>query len=452
MLERSGHTLRTLAIGHLLAFGLGTLIIAAATFAMARYELRGELDQQLQNRAYLAIATHRKSGRAAMVRQLDGFFQQGSRLGYRLIGPAGELERGPKALPPLAPGWGSADLYDPDEPRVDPFRTYTVRLDDGSMLSVLTDSDVLEEFDGWFLTFIGLSIVLLIGAAYVGNRLLQNRIRQRLIDVTATAHAIIDGDLGKRIPLRREFDDFHGITTTINAMLDRIQRSMEEVRLMSSYIAHDLRTPLAELANDLWRRRTGPMTVADCEIVLAEAARKCEDINRLFSDILQIGEVDARRVREMGKAFDLSELTLTLAEDHVAVAEDDDHALRFEVDPGITLFGVREMLAQVLVNLIENALRHTRSGTTITVSLRQDQSSAVLAVADNGASLPPSERTSLLEENRRSASGEFKRKAIGLKLVRAVVIAHGGTIALIDNRPGLLVEIVLPTAIEPVPQ
>ena len=81
MLERSGHTLRTLAIGHFVAFGLGTLIIAGATFAIARYELHSELDQQLQNRAELAIATHRQSGRAAMMRRLDDFFQQGSRLG-----------------------------------------------------------------------------------------------------------------------------------------------------------------------------------------------------------------------------------------------------------------------------------------------------------------------------------------------------------------------------------
>src|SRR6478735_1309418 len=170
MPERSGHTLRTLAIGHFVAFGLGTLIIAGATFGLARHELHGELDQQLQNRAELAVSTHRQSGQDAMVRKLDGFFQQGSRLGYRLIGPAGELQRGPKALPPLAPGWGDVDLYDPDESRVDPYRTYTVRLDDGSMLTILTDGGVLEEFDGWFLTFIALSVLLLICAAYVGNR------------------------------------------------------------------------------------------------------------------------------------------------------------------------------------------------------------------------------------------------------------------------------------------
>jgi len=447
MRERSGHPLRQLAIGYFVAFGLGTLIIAGATFAVARHELKHELDSDMQARAALMQRTLRQEGHDGLIRLLDRLAQEGTHMGNRLIGPNGDLLRGPSALPPLAEGWGKAYLHDPDEARIDPYRTLTLALGDGTMLTIYSDQDYLEEFDGWFLTFLGLSTTLLIVASVSGNIAIQRRVRQRLIDVTTTAQGIMDGDLGKRIPLRREFDDFSGISITLNSMLDRIQRSMEEVRLMSSYIAHDLRTPLAELASELWRRQTGPLSVADCRIALAEAARKCEDINQLFSDILQIGEVDARRVREIGTAFDLSDLTLTLAEDHVAVAEDSDHALTFEVDPSITVFGVRELLAQVLVNLIENALRHTQAGTTITVSLRRDQSSAILAVADNGASLPPSERASLFEEGRRSASGEFRRKAIGLKLVRAVVIAHGGTIALIDNRPGLLVEIVLPTAV-----
>lgn len=445
MSDGADRTLRQLAIRHLIIFGVGTLVLAAVTFGIARFELERALDRALESRMELARSELRSGGRDALVARFERLAQSGSHIGYVLLPRGSDRPVGETVLPRAPEGWGYVRLHDPDEERVDPYRTLTARLADGSTLTVLTDRDTIEAFDMWFLTFAALATLLLVAVALVGNVSLQRQLRRRLADATATARAVMEGDLRRRVARSARDDEFDALFATLNTMLDRVQRSMEEVRLMSSYITHDLRAPLAELAADLWRRRAGPLTTADCRSVLGEAAQKCEDINTLFSEILQIGEVDASRVQSLGKPQDLSELVQTLAEDHVAVAEDSGHQLRFQVDPLVAVFGIRELLAQVIVNLIENAFRHTPAGTTITVTLRRDRNSAILAIADDGPSLPPAERASLLDENRRSASGEFRRKAIGLKLVRAVVMAHGGTLVLLDNGPGLLVEMVLPT-------
>lgn len=445
VLERRDKTLRTLAARQLLVFGLATLALAGLTFGGARFELGQVLDSGLAARAAAARQAQQEGGRQAVIDRLDRFARDGSRIGYAVHDPRGGLLRGPRSLPALSDGWAYIDIYDPDEDRIDPFRSFTFHLSDGTRITLLADRDFLKTFDRWFWLFAVLAVALLFGSVAVAQRQLERRVSDRLASVSATALAIIDGDLDQRLEVRPEFpDEFDLLSSNVNKILDRMYGYVEELRLMSGYLTHDLRAPLAELASELRRREASARSEGEVRLVLTSAADRCEEIIDLFGQILQIGEVDAGSVRANGSAFDLSDLVTTLAEDHIPVAEDSGHILSLDVDPSLTMFGRKELIGQALMNLISNALRHTPSGTNIRVTLRRDGASALLGVADDGESLPAAERAALLNPARRSAAGELGRKAIGLKLTRAAIMAHGGTLALIDNRPGLLAEITLP--------
>jgi signal transduction histidine kinase len=173
-----------------------------------------------------------------------------------------------------------------------------------------------------------------------------------------------------------------------------------------------------------------------------EAIEQCEQIIRLFGTVLRIGEVDSAMVAHNATEFDLSAMVSELADTHVAVAEDEGRSLSHAIEPGIHTIGDRELIAQMLINLIDNALRHTPIGSRIMVTLASTAERARLIVADDGPSLNAADRQRLIDQRRIRADRD--RDGLGLKLASVVVAAHQGTIALLDNEPGLRVEVRLP--------
>ena len=137
-----------------------------------------------------------------------------------------------------------------------------------------------------------------------------------------------------------------------------------------------------------------------------------------------------------------------LSDAHVAVAEDLGRSLQHDVAPGIRLTGDRDLLAQLLINLIDNALRHTPPGSHVSVALSRVGEHALLSVADNGPSLSDADRQRLADRRRRGAVAG-KRDGFGLKLAHVIALGHQGRLTLLDNRPGLRVEVELPLRLAP---
>jgi hypothetical protein len=164
----------------------------------------------------------------------------------------------------------------------------------------------------------------------------------------------------------------------------------------------------------------------------------------LFGVILRIGEIDGAMIASTATEFDLSELVAELSDAHVAVAEDLDRTLTHQVTPGIRMVGDRDLLAQLLVNLIDNALRHTPVGAHVAVALIGDTDHACLTVADDGPGLTEQERRQLAIPNARGIGAGTKREGVGLKLAQAIATGHQGSLAIHDNQPGLRVEVRLP--------
>lgn len=439
MLEPARRTVLRTVVLYIAAFGLATLAMGQAAYIYARHELVRRQDANITRRMTQLEHAFAAGGTAALVRAIDSYADQHPRtFGYVLSDPNGRFIRRLGGLPRLAPGWGLLGFEDSDDNRVDPARTLTRRLPDGSILSIVADRDFIEQYDTVTTGFLFAALALLFLFAAAGALSLELKVRGRIERLNETARAIFEGDLEQRVPISPARDEFDAMASTVNSMLDRLSWTLKEVRRVTFYIAHDLRAPLVRLRDHLQAGAIGRPTLVDME-----AIERCEDIIRLFGAILRIGEIDGTMIASTATELDFSELVAELSDAHVAVAEDLGRILRHDIEPGIRITGDRDLLAQLLINLIDNALKHTPPGAQISVRLvRAGKRRVRLSVADDGPSLTDQERLRLLDPNRRRSTGD--REGVGLKLAEVIAAGHQGRLRLLDNHPGLRAEVDLP--------
>ena len=440
MLEPARRTLLRTVILYIAIFGIASLGLGEGVYLYARHELARRLDTRMAVRMDRLGLVYARQGQAGLLAAIDSFTDRGARtFGYVLTDATGVRLRRLGDTPRLAPGWGLTTFQDEDEDEIDPARTLTRRLADGATLTIVADRDFIEQYDAVTTGFLFAALALLFLVAAAGALSLERRVRGRIESLNETARAIFEGDIEQRVPISAAHDEFDAIAGTVNAMLDRLNWMLTEVRRVSTYIAHDLRAPIVGLRDHLQHG-----SIANRGLVDMDAVERCEDIIRLFGVILRIGEIDGAMIGRTAAEFDLSELVSELSDAHVAVAEDLERTLVHAIEPGIVMVGDRDLLAQLLVNLIDNALRHTPAGARITVALFRDASNAYLVVADDGPSLSEQQRLSLAEPKGRSSASSAAREGVGLKLAQAIATGHQGNLALRDNQPGLKVQVRLP--------
>lgn len=431
-------TLYRTAIAYVVAIGLVTLALGGGAYLFARRELSQRLDANMLARMDTLQADYGRGGAPAVSAAIRDFAERGARtFGYVLTDARGATPIHMAGIPRLAPGWSTIMFNDHDEGASDPARTLTRRFPDGSTLTIVADRDFIEQFDGMTTSILAASLALLFLLAAGAALSLERTARRRLAALNDTASAIFAGHLAQRVPLTGRGDEFDAMAKTVNAMLDQLGTMLTEVRRVTTYVAHDLRVPLARLRDHLQR----PTIHREVDIVAVE---QCEDILRLFGAILRIGEIDAALIASNGAAVDLSALVAELSDAHVAVAEDSGRSLRIDVAPAIDVRGDRDLLAQMLINLIDNALSHTPVGAHIAISLTADAGRALLRVADNGPGIAPDRRSRLGAAAGKTIIGAGDRERYGLKLARVIAAGHDGVLELLDNQPGLRVDISLP--------
>jgi signal transduction histidine kinase len=252
------------------------------------------------------------------------------------------------------------------------------------------------------------------------------------------------------MPISPREDEFDQLAATLNRMLDRIEGLLENLRQVSSDVAHDLRTPLARLRAGLER---GTVDGGDAAAVIEDAIGQVDNVLALFAAILRIAEVESGETRRYFEPVNISALVTELAESFAPSIEDEGRTLLWSIEPALTVEGDRELLAQAFINLIENAQRHTPSGTVIRLTLVQASGRVCVDVADNGPGVPKFE---LERVTRRFARLESSRNTagygLGLSLVSAVAKLHRGRLVLKRSEPGLSATIDLPAAPHPISQ
>jgi signal transduction histidine kinase len=281
---------------------------------------------------------------------------------------------------------------------------------------------------------------LLIGL--ITRRALMSRVNS----IRQTVSAIIHGDLQHRLPTQLNDDELNTLSRTINGMLEQIELLVHGVRNVSNSIAHDLRTPLAELRSRLEElaliRPPPEETYSEIDGAVADVDR----VIRIFDALLRLAEIDAGMRRSGFVAVDAADLAENAVEFYAPAAELKNIDLVFSSDGPVSVSGDPVLLAQALSNLIDNALKYAPVNGAIKVSVSKgSDATAEISVSDNGPGIADSEKSKVVERFYRGDSSRgTPGVGLGLSLVQAVAKLHGSALELSDLNPGLRVAFSIP--------
>ena len=274
--------------------------------------------------------------------------------------------------------------------------------------------------------------------AALGGIFFSVQFMRRIDAITRTCQSIIAGKFNDRIPLRGSGDEFDRLSAAINNMLDRISTLLDNLRQVSSDVAHDLRTPLTHLRNRLEEARQKSVTTDDYAAVVARAIGDTDHLLDIFSALLRISQIESGSRLAAFSALSLTDLLEKTYEMYAPVAEDEHHVLLHDIQQGVRIRGDGELLTQMFSNLIENAIRHTPSGTRILIRLGVSGNTVAASIEDNGPGIPPGEYDKVFRRfYRLTSSRSMPGYGLGLSLVAAIANLHNAKIELSDSHPGL---------------
>lgn len=306
------------------------------------------------------------------------------------------------------------------------------------------ETDHLEDiaFRSFIWATIGVVILAIAGGLSVAIR------AQRRLDGIATAMtAVSHGQMATRVPLRGNGDDIDIVSRQINEALDRLSALVETMRQVSSDIAHELKTPLNRLKMHIEEAVTDEASGRQVAESLQYARDEADQINATFEALLRISQIEAGARKTRFRDVDLTQVLVTIGEIYADVAEDAGLILVDRIDAAreVLVRGDRELLTQMFVNLVENAIRHSPSGTRIDMSILSGDGQATATIADNGPGIPEDERDKVFRRlYRLDKSRTTAGSGLGLSLVQAIADLHGGRVELRDNAPGLRADVILP--------
>ena len=382
-------------------------------------------------------------GFAGLVEAIRSRANQPGALGYRLESHDGSIEIDNLRRSRPQPGWTRVEAgADGEQHGAQTLLVLSRLLPDGSLLSIAGNLQQAEAVRRAVLLALGWSgaLALLIGlgaAAFVTRRALA-----RMAAVADAVRRFAAGDHAVRAPHAgtRAADDIDAIADGVNSMLDSVATLAASVRRVSVAVAHDLRTPLSHMRQQLETVGDPDASGAEREAAVSGAQTAIDDVMRTFDAILSLSEIESGTAPNSFETLDLALLAATIANAYSADIEAGGRRLFSCTATPLRVQGNRYLLARAIANLLENAARHTPTGTDIGIEVFAHGATVCLSVADNGPGIPESERERALEpfyrlDRSRGSTGS----GLGLAIVAAIARQHRATLVLDDAHPGLRV-------------
>ena len=441
-----------LAAVYLALFTASALALGGFVYASVRHEILTDFDERIREEANALAGAFAESGRDRLAAVIEARGSSGAGFAYGLAGPDGErlagTLRGPSGGAGAA-GWIEATEAESDEaPEGKPevVRSLVTRLSDGSLLVVGDERRRSDDILRGVLTAFGWAVAATLALGTLGGLWLSAQFLGRIDAMRQTARRLMDGDWSRRIPLTRADDDLSALARTFNRLFDRIEKLLLANKQVSADIAHDLRKPLAGVLRRLEAARDDPSSDA-ARVAITAAIVDVEDVLETFGALLRIGQVEAGARRAAFRPLDLADVAREVVDAFAPAAEDEGKTLVARFEAPLPMSGDKELLVQMIANLIDNALRHTPAGVRIEVGGEPIPAGVQLSVGDDGPGVGPGEMAAIFRRFYRSGDTErTPGSGLGLALVAAIADLHSLECRASDNRPGL--RVTLATAAE----
>lgn len=300
-----------------------------------------------------------------------------------------------------------------------------------------------------------LTPLVLLGAA-IGGYLMMSQPLKPVVSLTLKAERIGIGEPGERLPVIRTGDELERLSLSLNRMISRLEDALAHNRRFSADVSHELRTPLTilrgELEHVIQMRDAGPEVVES----VGSAFEEIERLAQIVESLLTISHLDTGGAGIEFNRFDLQEMVKTTAEQMKLLADEKQITMSSDTSDPVYSLGDESRIKQVLVNLLDNAIKYSRPGGHVITSVRAEDNAAVLTVRDDGAGIPADALPHVFERFYRAEKARPRGTAgagLGLSIVQAICRAHGGMVSVesIEGK-GTTVEVRLPGAVSTSPQ
>jgi signal transduction histidine kinase len=447
-------TASRLSIGYTLLVTLAVGVTLGSAYLLTESLITDEVDLIIDTELKSLEERFARSGLAGVTDEINLRIDSWGRIGavYMLADSsferiAGNVTHWPfDGMPSEARPEFEIATIEPGRRAVHPVRAAVRTLPGGDLLLVGTDISqgrrFAEKFRYATLYGIGLSTL----AAALAGFWFSYRLARRVDEVTRTCQRIMAGELGRRLPLAGVNDEFDALAASVNRVLDRLEEQAGTLRATFDSTAHDLRAPLHRLRSRLEAllRHSPPLEPTAHESI-ESALREVDRLQRTLATLLQIALAESGAPLASPSAVDVGALAVELVELFEPVAAAQGVTLECRPQSAAIVQGNRQLLAQLLTNLIENSLKYVPAGGRIEVAARPLADRVRLTVSDDGPGIAAENRARAVQPFARFGAGSRPEgSGLGLSLVAAIARLHRGRLELESNDPGLRVVVDLP--------
>jgi signal transduction histidine kinase len=436
---------------YLLLFLFSFLFIGITVYWLTHHTLEKQLKSSVETEAIRLKTEYDSGGLAELKDEIDEVEERGSHtlFEYGVVNQNGQLLAGNlNTLQPSA-GWNTV-MRTPagnaqENKGKELFYIRIMVLSNNIWLIVGHNGEIIEDAGNAIIqAFIaGFVLVIFLGAG--GGLYLSGAFLRKVERITKSTQTIIAGDLKHRLPVSKNRDELDNLAALLNLMLDKIGSLIENIQQVSNDIAHDLRTPISHLKFRLEKALSTKLTSQEYSARVAFAIEEVDTILATFAAMLRISQIESGSRRNGFKSVNLGTIVIAVTDALNPVAEEQEKTIHLAIEKSIALMGDKELLTQLVFNLLDNAILHTPKNTRITISLQSSSTHTQLMVADNGSGIDEAYHQKVFQrfyrlEQSRSTPGN----GLGLNIVAAIADLHDGTLTLSDNKPGLKITLRFP--------
>jgi heavy metal sensor kinase len=297
---------------------------------------------------------------------------------------------------------------------------------------------------------LALGLPLAVGIITLGGYWLVHRALRPVEQITRAAEQITQLNLSDRLPVTKSGDELERLSQALNRMIARLDDAVQNSRRFAADASHDLRTPLTILRGELENLVEDPALNAELRARLASLLEETIHLSRIVEQLFTLTQLDSGNSCTDRQRFDLSELARTTAEQMSLLAEDKKISLTCQASQSVFIEGDRSRIKQVIVNLLDNAVKYTQSDGRILLRVDASNGHALLEVEDNGIGIPADALPHVFERFYRvdkTRSAEAESAGLGLSIVKSICTAHGAEVKVTSvPKVGSRFSVTLPSA------